>query len=357
MKRKRRKRKRKWIRRGRAVGDFTSALVFSLVEGTIDFGIWSCKKIGSGISATCKQKKDKAVAKKSCIKQMVVVAKEPMFKPINVRDMENITFDDVVGLEEAKQQIKQRVILPFRHQDKARILKINKGGGVLLIGPLGVGKTMLAKAVANTVKAAFFHIKPSDIIRHSMGVSANRISELFRILRKYKVAVLFMDDVDGLVGSRSTNSVIMKSIITQYLVEIDGLERKLGDNVLLILAATNKPEVIDKAMKRYGRFDEKIFVGLPSIKARELILKKNLNGVPASDDIDFRRLAEMTELFSGVDLKGLVDKAKQRAFDRSIRLRGKKTVSQVSVEDFETVLRSFGPSINESDLSKYSVKI
>ncbi len=343
--------RRKWARRGRAVGDFATSLLFSVSEGIVDFGIYCSKRTASGISA---MRRRKAAAQSNA--RGKVLKEEPMFRSVDKREVENVTFDDVVGLEKAKRQIMQRVILPLRHRDKARILKIAKGGGMLLIGPPGNGKTMLAKAVANEVNAVFFHIKPSDIIRHSMGVSANRISELFRILRRYRLAVLFMDDVDGLIRSRSSSSVIMNSIITQYLVETDGLESSSGDNILLIIAATNKPEVIDEATKRYGRFDEQIFIGLPGINARELILRKNMEDVPASEGIDFRHLAERARLFSGADLKGLVDKAKQRTFDRSIRLKGRNTVSAVSMEDFEVALGNFGPSVSRSELQKYGVK-
>ncbi len=344
--------RRKWARRGRAVADFTMAVLFTTAAHIADFIIWSCKGIYLSISAMRKQKKQKSVVKN----HVTVVEKEAMFKPVSKRDMEDITFDDVVGLEEVKRQIMQRVILPLKHKDKAKILKVVTGGGILLYGPPGNGKTMLGKAVANKLNAVFFHIKPSDIIRQGVGVSETRISELFMIVRRHKLSVLFMDDVEGVLPSRSKNrSTIMRRVINQYLIETDGLESRIGDNMLLMLGATNEPSMMDPAIRRSGRFDERIYVGLPDVKDRELILIKNMDGVPASEDLDFRQLAETTELFSGADLKGFVDKAKQRTFDRSIHLKGKKTVSAVSMEDFETVLETFGPSVSKSDLRKYEV--
>jgi len=321
--------KRKWAKKGRAVADFGSAMLFTAAEHIVDFGIRSARRTYSGISGS-KRRSSKTVD--------LSKDKHIIFSPVPKDKLEKVFFRDVIGLEEAEDQLKQRLILPFEHQEKAKILKIAKGGGVLLHGPPGNGKTTLVKALANEIKAPLFHVTPKDIIRSAMGTSANLVSELFRILKGYKVAILFLDDVDGLIKSRSTNSVIMGSIISQFLIETDGLETNFGDNVLLMLAATNKIKIIDGAMKRCGRFDERIFVGPPNPRARELILRKNMDQVPGLDNIDFSRLAGMTEGFSGADLKGLVNKAKQRAFRRSVALKGKFTISKVLMNDFEIAL-------------------
>ncbi|MDP2910624.1 MAG: AAA family ATPase [bacterium] len=321
--------KRKWAKKGRAIADFGSAMLFTTAENIVDFGIRNVRRTYTGIFSL-KRKSSKTVD--------LSKNKSIIFSPVSKDRLEKVFFKDVIGLEDAKDQLRERLILPLEHQEKAKILKIAKGGGVLLHGPHGNGKTTLVKALANEIEAPLFHITPKDIIRSAMGVSANLVSELFRILKGYKVAILFLDDVDGLIKSRSTNSAIMGSIISQFLIETDGLETNFGDNVLLILAATNRIKIIDEAMKRCGRFDERIFVGPPDLRARELILRKNMDQVPSLDDIDFSQLACTTEGFSGADLKGLVNKAKQRAFRRSIALQGKYTISEVLMSDFETAL-------------------
>lgn len=334
--------RRKWARRGRAITDFLAAILFTVAEHIVDFIILCGRRIISIIYLLIRKRTEK---KTSTAKQAVIIGKEPIFKPINRDENENVHFGDVVGLNEAKQQIMHRIVFPLRYRDKAKILKVATGGGILLYGPPGVGKTMLAKAVANEINAVFFHIKPSDIVRQGVGAAEQLLSELFRIVKGYKLAVLFMDDIEGLLPSRSKNpSTIMRRIINQYLIETDGLESKVGDNILLILGATNEPEMMDPAIRRAGRFDEKIFIGLPDASARELILKKNMGDVPASDEIDFRHLAELSDKLSGADLKGLVDKAKQSAFKRSMDIEGRETVSPISMADLESAIESLNPN-------------
>jgi SpoVK/Ycf46/Vps4 family AAA+-type ATPase len=350
---------RKWSERGRATGDFISAFIISIIQNTIGFFIWFIKGIISGISAIFKRVKK---AKESNNKEEPAAIPEDRstFKPIDNEELEKITFDNIVGLEEAKLQIRQRIILPIKHKKKAEMLKISKGGGVLLIGPPGNGKTLLAKAVANMVKAAFFHITPGDLVSQSPGVSERHVHDLFAVLRSYKLSVLFMDDVEAMLPSRKKNtSTIMKRIVSQYLIEMQGLQSHVDDNTLLVIAATNEPEMIDPAVMRTGRFDERIFVNLPGIKERDILLRNSMEGILASDDIDFERLASITRLFSCADLTtGLVESAKRAAFDESTKLQGSETVRPVCMEDFLTVLEKSGePSVGIDKLRGYGVDV
>lgn len=351
--------RRKWAMRGRAVGDFSSALVFSIAQNTISFGVWCCRRVGSGFSTICRRTKQKESSGPKG-RQVVSLRNSSMFKPIDRKEMEKVTFGDIVGLYEAKNQIKQRVILPIEHKKKAELLKIKKGGGVLLIGPPGNGKTMLAKGVANMINAPFFHITPGDLISHNPGVSEVRVHEMFMILRSYKLAVLFMDDVEALLPSRKMNtSTIMKRVVAQYLIEMQGFESNVGENTLLIVAATNEPDMIDPAVMRTGRFDERIFVPPPNIKEREMLLRNCMKGVLISDDVDCHRLAAMTRFFSCADLAmGLVESAKRIAFEKSTKLRGNQTVRPVSMADFLAVLRKNPePSVGVDKLLKYGVDV
>lgn len=352
--------RRKGSRRARYITDFLCTSVFNTAEHIVDFGIHCIKRMCLGISAAWKRRK-KAGAGTRGAKPGVVVQEPANFRPLTKSQVRQVTFDSIVGLGYAKNQIRKRVILPIQHQRKADILKVNTKGGILLIGPPGNGKTSLAKALVHEVPGvALFHVMVKDIVRHQMGKSAQLIHELFETARKHRLAIIFLDDIDGIVRSREgTKSVIMGTTLNQFLEETDGLESDSSGNTLLLLGATNKPGIMDDAAKRTGRFDDRIFVGPPRLEERELLLKKSMNGIPASDDINYIELAGMTRLFSCSDIaRGLVNEAKRRALDRSTRLKGKSEVSPVSMEDFLTVLQRIRPSVGEEDLrSKYGVNV
>ncbi len=335
--------RRKWAKRGRGLADFAMSLLFTTAEHIVDFIIWGCKRTASAM----RSRKKKAPAKSK-----MVAANEPMFRPVNKSEIQRVRFSDVVGLNKPKQEIKIRALTPLQHRDKARLLKIVEGGGILLVGPPGNGKSMLAKAVANEVSMVVFEITTADIIRKSQEASVKCVRELFRVVRRYKRVVIIINEIEGFL--RESNSEIQKSVNSQFLNETDGfLGRNGNNNMLMMVGTSNKPEIMRAALKRPGRFDEVIFVGLPLIHERQEILVKSMNGVPTTDDIDYDLLAERTRLFSGADLvKGLAQKARRAALLRSTHL-ARNQVRPVCMQDFLVALQDSRPSVSLKDLDKW----
>lgn len=337
--------RRKWAKRGRGLADFAMSLLFTTAEHIVDFGIWGCKRTASGISAMRSRKK-KAPAKS------IAAAAQPMFRPVNKSDIQKVRFSDVVGLDKPKHEIEIRALTPLEHRDKVRLLKIVEGGGILLVGPPGNGKSMLAKAVANEANMVVFEITTVDIIRNSQEASVRRVQELFRTVRRYKRVVIIINEIEGFL--RESNSEIQKSVNSQFLNETSGFLGKNGcNNMLLMVGTSNIPEIMRAALKRPGRFDEVIFVGLPLIHERRETLVKSMDGVPTADDIDYDLLAERTRLFSGADLvDGLAQKAKREALLRSTDL-AKNKVMPVCMDDFLVALQDSRPSVSLKDLDKW----
>lgn len=254
-----------------------------------------------------------------------------------------VRFHDIAGLEDSKHEVRLRMILPALHPEKAWLYGIRQGGGILLYGPPGTGKTMLAKAIATEVDAAFYHVRPSDIMSGQVGQTEANVDRLFRTLRCDKRAVLFIDEVEALLPSRRRNgSTIMQRVISQLLGEIDGILETPAGHVLLLIGATNEPGMIDPAMLRPGRFDSLVYCGLPDAAARRKILTSNLTGRPTSQDVNIEELASKTEGLSGAELRELVNRAADRAFLDSVRGSGERPVAADDFVDALTAIRRAG---------------
>jgi len=220
-----------------------------------------------------------------------------------------ITFKDVAGVKEAKEELKE-VVEFLQHPKKFRDLGAKIPKGVLLMGPPGTGKTLLAKAVAGQADVPFFSISGSEFVEMFVGVGASRVRDLFKKAKKNSPCIIFIDEIDavgrqrgaGLGGSHDER----EQTLNQILVELDGFD--INTNVIVI-AATNRPDVLDPALLRPGRFDRRVVLDMPDIKEREAILKVHAKGKPIAEYVNFRKVAERTPGFSGADLSNLLNEA------------------------------------------------
>jgi cell division protease FtsH len=242
-------------------------------------------------------------------------------------DQIKTTFADVAGCDEAKEDVKELVDYL---RDPSRFQKL--GGriptGILLVGPPGTGKTLLAKAIAGEAKVPFFTISGSDFVEMFVGVGASRVRDMFEQAKKSAPCIIFIDEIDavgrqrgaGLGGGHDER----EQTLNQMLVEMDGFE---GNEGVIVIAATNRPDVLDPALLRPGRFDRQVVVGLPDVRGREQILKVHMRRVPLGDDVNASVIARGTPGFSGADLANLVNEAALFAARSARRL--------VSMEEFE----------------------
>nr|WP_293181362.1 ATP-dependent zinc metalloprotease FtsH [Nannocystis sp.] len=220
-----------------------------------------------------------------------------------------VTFKDVAGVEEAREDVEE--IIDFL-RDTRKYLRV--GGripkGVLLMGPPGTGKTLLARAIAGEAGVAFFSISGSDFVEMFVGVGASRVRDLFEQGKKNAPCIIFIDEIDAVGRHRGTGlgggHDEREQTLNQLLVEMDGFE---GNDGVILVAATNRPDVLDPALLRPGRFDRRIIVGLPDVRGREAILKVHTRKVPVDDNVDLATVARGTPGFSGADLENLVNEA------------------------------------------------
>ncbi|RVU29276.1 ATP-dependent zinc metalloprotease FtsH [Neptunomonas marina] len=224
-------------------------------------------------------------------------------------DQIKTTFDDVAGVEEAKEEVKELVDY-LRDPSKFQRLGGNIPRGVLMAGNPGTGKTLLAKAIAGEAKVPFFSISGSDFVEMFVGVGASRVRDMFDQAKKHAPCIIFIDEIDAVgrhrgVGMGGGNDE-REQTLNQLLVEMDGFE---GTEGIIVIAATNRPDVLDPALLRPGRFDRQVHVGLPDIRGREQILKVHMRKVPIGDDVKPELIARGTPGFSGADLANLVNEA------------------------------------------------
>ncbi len=224
-------------------------------------------------------------------------------------DQVKVTFSDVAGCEEAKEEVKELVDF-LKDPSKFQKLGGKIPSGVLMVGPPGTGKTLLARAIAGEAKVPFFTISGSDFVEMFVGVGASRVRDMFEQAKKHAPCIIFIDEIDavgrhrgaGLGGGHDER----EQTLNQLLVEMDGFE---GNEGVIVIAATNRPDVLDPALLRPGRFDRQVVVGLPDILGREQILKVHMRKVPLDDDVKPSIIARGTPGFSGADLANLVNEA------------------------------------------------
>ncbi len=258
-----------------------------------------------------------------------------------------VRWSDVGGLEDVKQQLREAVEWPLKRPDAYEKLGIAPPKGILLYGPPGCGKTLLAKAVATESEANFVSIKGPEIFSKWVGESERAIRELFRKARQVAPSVVFIDEIDSVAPMRGLSlgdSGVTERVVSQLLTELDGLERLEG---VVVIGATNRPDIIDPALLRPGRFDRVIYVPPPDEEARLEILKVHTRNMPLAEDVNLKEIAKRTEGYTGADLAALCREAALNA----LREAGKPT--KVSMKHFEIAMQKVKPSITSEDIRKY----
>ena len=259
----------------------------------------------------------------------------------------DVTWDDVGGLDAARDKLREGIELPLKHPAAFRRLGIRPAKGFLLYGPPGTGKTMLAKACARESQANFISIKSSDLLSKWYGESEQQIARLFARARQVAPTVIFIDELDSLVPARGGGMgepQVTERVVNTILAEMDGLEEL--NNVVLI-GATNRPNLIDPALLRPGRFDELIFVGVPDVAGRRRILSIHTSGMPLAKDVDLEALARRAERFTGADLEDLTRRAGLTALRRGL------DSAEVTMADFEAALLETRASVTDEMLTDY----
>jgi len=266
-----------------------------------------------------------------------------------VLEKPDVKFDQIAGLESVKEEIRLKLLYPFQHPELALEYGITTGGGILLYGPPGTGKTMIGRAVAGEIEAAFFAIKPSEIMSQWVGVAEQNLQTLFATAEEYAVSVIFIDEIESLAPKRrSSHSTVMQRVVPQLLAEMDGFTKR--KNTLLMMGATNEPWAIDNAILRPGRLDRLIYVAPPDQIARKKILEMNLLNKPLSPAVELEHLSQRTAGFSGADVVALSRRVCERVFLKA--MKGEE-IHLIQPADFERVLEELHSSIDQKDLTLF----
>ena len=278
------------------------------------------------------------------IKVSEKVAKEELKIP-------RVTYEDIGGLDEAIKQIREMVELPLKHPELFERLGVEAPKGVLLYGPPGTGKTLLAKAVANETNANFYSLSGPEIMSKYYGESEENLRRIFKEAIENAPSIIFIDEIDSIAPKREeVTGEVERRVVAQLLALMDGLEER---GKVVVIGATNRINAIDPALRRPGRFDREIEIGIPDKKGRREILEIHTRGMPLAKDVDLDKLAEMTHGFSGADLEALCKEAAMRALRRilpEIDLEAEKIPAEilekleVTEKDFYEAFKSMTPS-------------
>ncbi|MCL7411818.1 MAG: proteasome-activating nucleotidase [Methanosarcinaceae archaeon] len=242
--------------------------------------------------------------------EVIPPTEELMVSAMEIVESPEVDYDQIGGLDEQIQELVESVELPLTKPETFKRIGITPPKGILLHGPPGTGKTMLAKAVANRTDATFIRVVGSELVQKYIGDGAKLVRDIFEMARKKAPSIIFIDELDAIASIRLNESSgadrEVQRTLMQLLSEMDGFDSR-GD--VRIIAATNRPDALDPAILRPGRFDRVVKVPMPNIEAREHIIKIHVKNMTISDDIDFRRLAKLTEGSSGADLKAIATEA------------------------------------------------
>ncbi|NJE13225.1 CDC48 family AAA ATPase [Thermococcus sp. LS2] len=287
-----------------------------------------------------------------------------MIEPSALREVlleiPNVRWDDIGGLEEVKEALREAVEWPLKYPEAFQALGINPPKGILLYGPPGTGKTMLAKAVATESEANFIGIRGPEVLSKWVGESEKNIREIFRKARQAAPTVIFIDEIDAIAPRRGTDvNRVTDRLINQLLTEMDGIEENSG---VVVIAATNRPDILDPALLRPGRFDRLILVPAPDETARYEIFKVHTRKMPLAEDVDLKELAKRTEGYTGADIAAVCREAAMNAMRRAlkegiikpgVKMEEVRQKVKVTMKDFEEALKKVGPSVSKETMEYY----
>jgi transitional endoplasmic reticulum ATPase len=258
----------------------------------------------------------------------------------------NIHWDEVGGLEAVKENLREAVEWPLKNPERFTRLGINPPKGILLHGPPGCGKTLLARVVATESEANFISVRGPEIFSKWVGESEKAIREIFRKARMAAPSIIFFDEFDALVPSRGSagDSGVTERVISQLLTEIDGL---VSLQNIVVIAATNRPDIIDPAVLRPGRFDRRVYVPPPDEEARLKIFEIMTGEMPLDNSVNIKSLSRMTDGYTGADIDSVVREAGLHALRRDL------DTSSVTMGDFELALSEIAPSITPQMVDWY----
>ena len=258
-------------------------------------------------------------------------------------EIPNVTWDDVGGLDDLKDELRETVEWPIKHKDAYEYVDVTAPKGVLLHGPPGTGKTLIAKALAKTTESNFISIKGPELLSKWVGESEKGVREIFRKARQAAPCIIFFDEIDALAPRRSGNnsSHVSESVVSQILTEIDGLE-ELHD--VLIVGATNRLDIVDDALLRPGRFDRIINVPNPDAKGREKIFKIHTRKKPLDSSVQVSEIVERTEGFSGAEIESIANRAAIKALKRYVEGKSQNFKEiKINQEDLLEAIKKIGP--------------
>lgn len=267
-----------------------------------------------------------------------------------LKEKPSVRFDDVAGLDEVKEQIRQKMIYPFAHPELAARFGITAGGGVLLYGPPGTGKTLLARATAGEIDAAFYTVSAADMLSKWVGEAEQNIKKLFDAAASEPRSIIFIDEIEALVPARrDEGSSVMQRVVPQILQGMEGFGKK-KDQAVLFMGATNCPWQLDPAVLRPGRFDEKVYIPLPDLSARLRMLELYLANRPIGPDVNLPDLAGRLDGYSGADIRHICDRAAMIPFMQSVATGQEADISLQMLED---VLADVRPSVSVDAVKRF----
>jgi transitional endoplasmic reticulum ATPase len=274
-----------------------------------------------------------------------------MIEPSAMREVmveiPDISWDEVGGLDDIKNELKEAVEWPLKYPklfEKAGIRPLN---GILLFGPPGCGKTLLAKAIATETKTNFITVKGPELFSKWVGASEKSVRNIFRKARQAAPSIIYFDEIDAISSSRgiSESTAVRDSIVNQILVEMDGIENRKG---IVVIASTNRPDMVDSALLRPGRLDRLLYVRAPNIEERESILRVHTKNMPLAEDVSIKHVAQITEGYSGADLENVCREAGMQAIRENLT-----NLEKIEKKDFDFALSKINSTLPKEIIEKY----